>query len=453
MDAPAYRAVLGAAIFTTILVASHVCTSLAANAPIVWHGSTDIAIGRGERGPWRQNDSRFDYVDDPAVALDNSGRIALAWVEQARKDVLFQHYAADGTTRIGKPVNVSRSPATFSWLPRIVIASDAPQHIFILWQEIIFSGGSHGGEMFFTRSEDGGATFSEPLNLSNSRGGDGKGRINKDIWHNGSYDLAAGGNGTLYAAWTEYDGMLWFSRSTDSGKRISRPQRIAGGGNEKPVRGPALAISDDRTVYLAWTNGDDDHAHIRVARSENGGKTFNAPLVIASKNGYSDAPKLAVDRAGIVHLVFAESDSGPFGRYHVRYARSRDGARSFEPLHTISTPLPQGMDSASFPSIATDATGNVYVMWDLFPEHNRRPRGLGMTVSLDAGRSFHAPQLVPGSIAPDAGNNGSQQGLLMKKLAVNDAGIVAIVNSSLKENERSRVWLLRGKVAAPSTAR
>ena len=154
-----------------------------------------------------------------------------------------------------------------------------------------------------------------------------------------------------------------------------------------------------------------------------------------------------------MHLVFAESDDGPFGRYHVRYARSRDGARSFEPLRTISTPLPQGMDSASFPSIATDASRNVYVTWELFPNHNRRPRGLGMTVSLDAGRSFLIPQVVPGSIAPDAGSNGSQQGLLMKKLAVNDAGIVAIVNSSLKENERSRVWLLHGKVAVPSTAK
>lgn len=428
-----------------MLLALAVCA--AAPLPVVWHGSTEIASGRGERGPWRQNDSRFDYVDDPAVALDNSGRIALVWVEQARKDVLFQRSAADGTLQAGKAVNVSRNPATFSWLPRVVIAPHAPQHIFILWQEIIFSGGSHGGEIFFARSEDGGATFSAPLNLSNSPGGDGKGRINKEIWDNGSYDLAAGSDGTLHATWTEYGGALWCSRSTDGGKSFSRPQRIAGGGNETPVRGPALAVGDNHTVYLAWTNGDDAHARIHVARSENGGKTFAPPLVIASGKGYSDAPKLAIDRTGVVHLVFAQSNTGPFGRYRVQYARSRDGARSFESLRDISAPLPEGMDSASFPAIATDGAGNVYVTWEWFPVRSRRARGLGMTVSLDAGRSFLAPQLVPGSIAPEGGSNGSQQGLLMKKLAVNDAGAVAIVNSSLKENERSRVWLLRGSLA------
>ena len=40
----------------------------------------------------------------------------------------------------------------------------------------------------------------------------------------------------------------------------------------------------------------------------------------------------------------------------------------------------------------------------------------------------------------------SHQGLLMKKLAVNAGGAIAIVNSSLKENERSRVWLIRGQM-------
>jgi hypothetical protein len=35
----------------------------------------------------------------------------------------------------------------------------------------------------------------------------------------------------------------------------------------------------------------------------------------------------------------------------------------------------------------------------------------------------------------------------MKKLAVAGDGIIAMVNSSLKPNERSNVWLLRGSLA------
>ena len=92
----------------------------------------------------------------------------------------------------------------------------AGDDVYVLWQEIVFSGGSHGGAIFFARSRDRGATFDAPINLSNSRNGDGKARLTEKIWLNGSLDLARDDDGTLYAAWTEYDGPLWVSRSTDA---------------------------------------------------------------------------------------------------------------------------------------------------------------------------------------------------------------------------------------------
>jgi hypothetical protein len=419
--------------------------------PIAWHGSTEIAAGRGERGPWRQNESRYDYVDDPTVAISDRGEVAVAWVEQGRKDILFQRLSDNGRKPIGEPVNVSRSPATFSWLPRVVLAPHAPQTVFVLWQEIIFSGGSHGGDILFARSHDGGAVFTQPVNLSRSAGGDGKGRINKDVWHNGSLDLAAGADGILYAAWTEYDGQLWFSRSTDGGARFSPPQRIAGGGNAKPARAPSLAPGPDRTVYLAWTTGEDNSADIRVAKSADGGATFSEPHLVAPSKGYSDAPKLAVGPGAVLHLVYAESAGGPFERYHIRYTRSTDGARTFETPRNISQPAPASVTGAGFPSFSLDAKGNPYVLWELLRDPRERPRGLGLAISHDGGQRFSLPMEVPGSSDPAGGSNGSHQGLLMKKLAVNDAGTIAIVNSSLKQGQRSRVWLTTGKVMAADT--
>jgi hypothetical protein len=52
--------------------------------------------------------------------------------------------------------------------------------------------------------------------------------------------------------------------------------------------------------------------------------------------------------------------------------------------------------------------------------------------------------LVPESA--DAGATGSSEGLLMRKLAVNRDGATAVANSSFKEKERSRAWLLRGRL-------
>ncbi|HZO01755.1 MAG TPA: sialidase family protein [Burkholderiales bacterium] len=391
-------------------------------AALVWLGSTEIAAGRAQLGPWQMNESRWDYVDDATVALDERGGAAVAWVDQGRKDVFFQRFDASGK-KLAQPVNVSRSPKVFSWLPRVALDGGK---ICILWQEIIFSGGSHGGDILFARSEDGGRSFSEPENLSSSVAGDGKGRYNAELWHNGSLDLVVAGN-TVYAAWTEYEGALWLRRSRDGGKSFSEKIRLA---ETKPARAPSLAAQKD-TVFLAWTVGDDAAADIRVARSTDAGATFAAPVIVQRSPGYSDAPKLTLDAHGVLHLVYGED-----GR--ILYSRSADGGASFERPRAIS-----GGD-AGFPALGLDAKGNLYVLWERFTDATGMPRGLGIAVSRDAGRSFQAGA-VPESAG--SGRNGSLQGMLMNKLAVGRDGTVAIVNSSIRDGDRSRVWLMRGRLA------
>jgi hypothetical protein len=409
---------------------------------IAWQDPVEIAAGRGVRGAWRQNESDFDYVDDPTVALDGRGGAAVAWVDQAHKDVFFQRIGADGREP-ARPVNVSRNPDTFSWLPRVVLGPDGS--VYLLWQEIIFSGGSHGGDVLFARSGDGGRTFSQPLNLSNSVAGDGKGRLDAKRWDNGSLDLAVGPTGALFAAWTEYDGPLWVSRSSDGGASFSAPAHIAGNDGE-PARGPTLAVGPDRTVHLAWTVGESASADIRLASSRDGGASFGPARQVARTRGYSDAPKLAVDGKGVLHLAFSESAGGPFERGDVLYTRSRDGGHSFEVPRTLSQPAAIAGTGAGFPQLQLDAAGRVVVSWELM--HDRRPdvRGLGIAISPDGGTSFTRPEMVPGSIDAAGGTNGSHQGLLTRKLAVDGTGAVALVNSSLAPGRHSRAWLMRGRI-------
>jgi hypothetical protein len=425
---------------TIVALVIGACGSQApAPPPIRWEPLREIATGGGERGPWRQNDSRFDHVDDPSVAFDASGAAVVAWVDHRPKDVLVQIYERDGTPRLAQPVNVSNTPAVFSWLPRLVVSPVHPGDVFILWQEIIFSGGSHGGDILFARSLDGGATFEAARNLSSSIGGDGKGRLSEKSWLNGSLDLAIAADGALYAAWTEYDGQLWFTRSTDRGASFAPPLQIAGD-PARPARGPTIA-SHASAVHLAWTTGEDASADIRFATSRDGGATFEPAVLVATTAGYSDAPKLVADRNGTLHLVHAESAGGPLDRYHVRYARSRDGRR-FEPARALS----RGDDGAGFPSLAIDDRGAVHVVWEVYPDHREPPRGLAIAISRDGGETFSAPAVVPGSADPIGGGNGSFQGRLMRKLAVR-GDTLAIVNSSLALGRSSRVWLMRGQLA------
>jgi hypothetical protein len=418
------------------------CTGWAAE--IAWRAPVEVARGAGERGVWQQNESRYDFVDDPTVAWSPRGELALAWVDQRRKAVLLQRYAADGTALFDAPVDVSRQPETFSWLPRLAWAPDDADRLHVLWQEIVFSGGSHGGEIMAAVSQDGGRSFAAPLNLSRSRAGDGKGRIDRDTWHNGSLDIAAAPGGQVYAAWTEYDGRLWLARSGDGGRSFSRPLRVAGEPPAPPARAPALAVGADQAVVLAWTTGEGPAADIQVAVSSDGGRSFGAPRPAAVTAGYSDAPKLAFDGRGALHLVHAESRGGPFTPSSIRHLRSTDGGRSFGPASEISDPLPAGYAGAAFPALGIDARGRVVVTWELLRgPGSLLPYGLAIAVAED-GRHFGAPRLIPGSVDPAGGFNGSTQGLLMRKLAVRGDGDIAVVNSAVKIGSHSRVWLLRG---------
>ena len=99
----------------------------------------------------------------------------------------------------------------------------------------------------------------------------------------------------------------------------------------------------------------------------------------------------------------------------------------------------------NFPDIGTDGQEHIYVMFELFPDQGQRSRGLGLTYSSNGGRTFSSPAMVSGSADEDGGINGSLQGLLMRKLAVNAAGDIAVVNSTFIPGKSSHVQLYRGR--------
>ncbi len=346
---------------------------------------------------------------------------------------------------VPEPVNVSRTPDVFSWLPRVAIPAGALGRVYVLWQEIVFSGGSHGGEIFFARSINGGRSFESPVNLSGTVAGDGKGRLSSESWDNGSLDLAVGPGGGIHAAWTEYEGALWYRRSADGGQTFAEAVHIAGDGTA-PARGPSLAVGEDRAVHLAWTIGEDPAADVRLTTSADAGVTFDAPTVVHESDGHADAPKLTVDREGTLHLVYAEAPRRDRGRYHIHYTRRLPGHETFEVPRRVAGSDEDGVESAGFPSLDVDADGKLYVVWERFPTRGSRPLGLGFVHSADGGRTFGLHAVVPGTDDAELGFNGSLQGLLMRKLAVAEDGAIAVVNSSFREGEVSLVRLIRWRV-------
>lgn len=426
-----------------LVVAGLQSPTVIADAGIEWHDDpVEVATGEAFQGVWRMNDSDFRYVDAPSVALDDDGIATVVWADQAAQDIYLQRYDRDDQTLLSSPVNISRSDDIFSWLPRVVTAADDPDTLYVVWQEIIFSGGSHGGDILFARSTDGGETFGDPVNLSDTEAGAGKGRLTARRWDNGSLDIAAGPDGTIYVAWSEYEGALRLVGSGDGGETFTGPVTVVDSGQGDPARGPSLAV-DDNHIHLVWTVGEDSQADIRYTRSTDGGESFAEADTVGASEGHADAPKVAVDDNGAVHLVYAESSEGPWQSAAIRYSRADPDGAFAEP-RVIAEEHAETYHGTGFPSLAV-AGETVHVTWELFPEQGERPRGLGVTHSTDAGDTFASAAVIPHTADPDLGINGSLQGLLMRKLAVNDRGDVAVVNSSFLPREISRVRLIRGR--------
>lgn len=441
-------AVLGTGVLVlgTLLFAVDASPERTSSPGVSWATPVEVASGDAYRGPWRMNESDWNFVDDPTVALADDGTAGVVWTNHVEQDLFFRAYGPEGTARQATPVNVSQTPDTFSWLPRMVFPEDDAGTVYVLWQEIIFSGGTHGGEILFARSQDGGQTFSDPHNLSTSEAGDGKGRLTEKLWHNGSLDLAVGPEGAIYAAWTEYEGRLWVRRSTDGGAHFSDPRHVTGS-NTEPARGPALAVGPGGAVHLAWTVGEDPSANIHYTRSREAWDAFAPPRTVATSDGHADAPKLAVDSTGTVHMTYAESPTGPLRQYRIQYTRAPDESSSFRTPTVVSSRQPDTYESAHFPYMRAGPSGTLHVLWELYRDSRGRPRALGYTHLRDRDSTFAPASVVPGSADSENGFNGSQQGLLMEKLAVNDAGELAVVNSTFKRGEASHIWLYRGQAS------
>lgn len=404
-----------------------------------WAGAETVEIARAAavRGPWRQDQSNFDYVDDPAVAIAGDGRVAAAWVDQARRSVHVRVIATAGPAQQAAAVPVPGVSGAFSWMPRILFAPDDGRTVHLLWQEIVFSGGGHGGEILYARSRDGGASFGPAINLSNSLGGDGKGRLTPERWDNGSLDLVAGPGGRLYAAWTEYEGRLLVSRSMDGGATFSAPLHVAGD-NDRPARAPSLALDRAGAVHLAWREGETPQGTIRIATSRDGGQSFG-PAREPGLWANADVPRIGADAAGNLHLVFSDGPPGRRGGTRVRYARLAAGDTHFSPAVTIGA-ASRGVAGVGFPDLALDRAGHLYVVWKTYPDRHGASRGLGFTQSRDAGRSFSKVETLSGN-AP----GGGLQGGLSRRLAA-DGGRVVLADSTFREGEASLVRLWRQQV-------
>jgi hypothetical protein len=292
---------------------------------------------------------------DVSVAFDAAGRALLCYI--AFDKLGTSQYWARGATRNG--IFVRRSPdGGKTWEPGAIpviahnstpgipfedkpyiIADTAGPHagnLYIGWTQFTLT----ASDLLFSRSTDGGATWSQPIKLNSQSG------LPRD--DNGAlegFHAIAAPDGTLYTVWDSGEGIM-MAISHDGGKSFSHDRRILATGPlyfgitgvSRSNGFPQIGI-DPRggkkggTIFVSWSdyvNGDVD---IFVASSADHGHSWSAPVRVNNDpihNGNDQFFQwMAVDPAsGAVNLVFYDR-RGNNDDTTVVLARSTDGGQTF----------------------------------------------------------------------------------------------------------------------------
>jgi hypothetical protein len=285
--------------------------------------------------------AQYDAQGDPALAAYPGGVFYYAYIDFNRTDdqnrLCVARSSDGGLTwpQVGVVMDHS-GPGSHDFEDKELIAVDTTGgahdgNVYIAWTRFLAGGGNR---IMLSRSTDGGATFSAPLQISDSTGG-----------YQGTAP-AVGPNGELYVAW--HRGDIELDVSLDGGLTWGTDRFVAAVDNvPSPLPGasfrlnsfPALAVDtsggpNNGNLYVVWADdsGTTGNPDVLLTRSTNGGTTWSPPIRVSDDtNGeYQWYPAIAVDSAGVVTVSFFDRRADPGSQlYDVYVTQSLDGGLSF----------------------------------------------------------------------------------------------------------------------------
>ncbi|HVL07245.1 MAG TPA: sialidase family protein [Acidimicrobiales bacterium] len=202
-------------------------------------------------------------------------------------------------------------------------------------------------------------------------------------------DIAFAPDGTLYVVYVNLVGNgnrpdnLWISTSTDGGRTLSLPTRIAGALTFQQ----RVTVDPKGPVYVTWLQAAevgflrfaDPPPRIVTARSDDGGRTFGAPVPVSDQQRPRVlGPSPVLDDDGQLVVMYQdmkqnrrdyEYQEGPAAELPVALVltRSIDGGRTFAPGVEIEADMLLTRRFLPFlpeiPQLAISPEGTLYATW------------------------------------------------------------------------------------------
>jgi BNR/Asp-box repeat len=289
------------------------------------------------------------------IAFDKLGTPRY-WAHNATRNGVFVRRSLDGgKTWEANAAAVDEQPTReampFEDKPYLVADNnpDSPYagNLYLGWTEFSLS----KSIILFSRSTDGGITWSPPYEISTHEG------VPRD--DNGAvegFDAVAGPDGTLYTVWADGDAIV-MAVSRDGGLTFSPSRKIIDlpasyfkvEAVERSDGFPQIGI-DPRTerLYVAWADYRNGDVDVFCATSRDRGRTWNPGVRVNDDPIHDGADQffqwLAVDPSdGSVYTVFYDRRGDPDNRIAmITLARSSDGGQTFTNYAWTGTPFDPG---------------------------------------------------------------------------------------------------------------
>jgi hypothetical protein len=293
-----------------------------------------------------------DAATDPWVSAGPDGTVyfsgaTLSGTSDPPPAELVASHSRDRGRSWSRPVAFA-GPSTR--VEREVITADStrPGHAYAVWWErdpmMPFVGSTHG----FSRTTDGGASWSTPTTLDAAP----PGALDQ------SAEILVLPDGSLLALFArlQIEGtgafqQLFAVRSQNRGRTWSAPVQVTSqpvAPIPDPETGDALsnqdltfhsaAIGRDGTVYVAWDRDSSaTSGTIDIAKSSDGGVTWSGPTALPGVTAFTFEPAIAVDGRGTVGVIWYDTRNDRPGdaalTTDVWFAHSPDGGGSWKQIH------------------------------------------------------------------------------------------------------------------------
>lgn len=336
--------------------------------------------------PTASVDRKVRSIVGPSVRIDNTGHIALAWVEEEKevRSVLYARLEKAGDPIAPVKVNgASEIPYSRQEAPALVASGD---DVFVTWAVThpkARPDKPFANDLRLSRSTDGGKTFLPSILVNDDE---------QVIGH--SFDsLHVAPDGVIHVAWIDAregkkESGTFATSSTDHGRTVGKNRKVDE--DTCVCCRTAMATAPDGTLYLAWRKIlPGDLRETVVARSSDGGQTFTSPVIVGHDKwvfpGCPHRPaSIGTDRQGRLYVVWYTEGEDETPAIYLAY--SDDGGQTFSPKQKLNVSKGTFPDH---PQLAVDPDGRLVIAWE---EQSPVRREVVMSLSLDRGATFSAPQ-------------------------------------------------------------